>query len=185
MLLLILMILFIVVPTTELYFLVKLSSIYGAFNTVFVVIITGVIGAIYVKFEGIRVLKLIKNELSSGRVPAYELVDGVVLLFGGLFLLIPGLITDVIGLLLVIPGIRTIFVTLLYKYFKIYLSKKMKNVIIKSNSVKEEKKKYDVDDDGTIRIVKDIKEENENFDDEEIDDEKIIFLNKKNKKDDE
>jgi UPF0716 family protein affecting phage T7 exclusion len=49
------------------------------------------------------------GELAAGRIPAGELVDGLLILIGGIVLLTPGLLTDLFGFALLIPWMRVIF----------------------------------------------------------------------------
>ena len=44
--------------------------------------------------------------LSTGRMPHREVMDGVLVIFGGAFLITPGFLTDIVGLILLIPPTR-------------------------------------------------------------------------------
>jgi UPF0716 protein FxsA len=46
--------------------------------------------------------------LAQGRVPHREVVDGVLVIFGGAFLITPGFLTDIVGVLLLLPPTRAI-----------------------------------------------------------------------------
>ena len=48
------------------------------------------------------------TELAAGRVPTAELIDGLLVLIGGIVLLTPGLLTDLAGFCLMVPGFRAI-----------------------------------------------------------------------------
>ena len=45
---------------------------------------------------------------AAGRVPAREVLDGALVIFGGALLLTPGFITDILGLILLIPPTRAL-----------------------------------------------------------------------------
>ena len=70
---------------------------------------TGFIGAALARYQGWQVMTRIEAELQGGRVPAEGLIDGVMILIGGIVLLTPGLLTDLLGFLLLIPFTRQIF----------------------------------------------------------------------------
>ncbi|MEA2389476.1 MAG: protein FxsA, partial [Thermoleophilaceae bacterium] len=58
---------------------------------------------------GRAVWRRFNEAIRAGRVPHGEVIDGVLVIFGGAFLITPGFITDVIGLLLLIPPSRRVF----------------------------------------------------------------------------
>jgi UPF0716 protein FxsA len=101
-----LILLFTLVPLIELSLLIQLGRQIGLGSTLAIVIITGVIGAYLAKYEGFRVITRIRQDLDEGRIPAEGLLDGVIILAGGLLLLTPGLLTDTIGFLALIPVTR-------------------------------------------------------------------------------
>ena len=116
-----LILLFTLVPLIELTLLIKLGRQIGLESTLAIVILTGITGAYLAKYEGFRVLTRIRQDLSEGRIPAEGLIDGVIILAGGLLLLTPGLITDAIGFIALIPVTR--------HYLKQYLKRKFKQKI--------------------------------------------------------
>ena len=102
------LILIIGIPLIEIYLFIKIGSQIGAFNTVFLILATAVLGVAYARYEGFNTLKsgirlLIKNEL-----PVYEIISGATLAFAAFLLMIPGFATDILGVLLVIPFTRKI-----------------------------------------------------------------------------
>ena len=104
-----LILLFTIVPMAELYILIKIGSHIGGFNTVLLVVMTAILGAWLVRLQGLRVLQQIRLSLSQGQIPAEELIDGVLILAGGILLLTPGVLTDLFALVLLFPSTRTHF----------------------------------------------------------------------------
>lgn len=104
-----LLLLFISVPLIEVLILIKLGSLFGFWPTIFLVIGTGIIGAYLAKIYGLTIWYQIQKDLQTGRMPADKLVDGLLVLIGGIVLLTPGLLTDIFGLLLLFPITRGIF----------------------------------------------------------------------------
>ncbi len=116
-----LLLVFTLVPMLELYLLIKVGQFIGAFNTVLCIILTGILGAIAAKNEGLRVLKKFQEDISSLRVPQDIILDGMLILAGGILLITPGFITDLLGFLLVLPFTRP--------FFRSYLERKIRRLL--------------------------------------------------------
>ena len=112
-----LIMLFAGVPFIEMLILIKLGEVIGFWPTMWLVIITGILGASLARHQGLRVFQEIQRELAEGHVPAAQMIDGLLVLIGGIVLLTPGLITDLIGFSLLIPMVRGWIRTLLQKRF--------------------------------------------------------------------
>lgn len=100
---------FITVPFIEIYLLLQLGGIIGVFPTVLLVVFTAVLGAWLLRQQGFATLQRFQASLAQGEVPAYEMIEGPVLLVGGALLLTPGFFTDVIGFACLIPQTRRKF----------------------------------------------------------------------------
>lgn len=98
--------LFTALPLVEIYLLIKVGNAIGYLMTALVVVGTGVVGALLARKEGLSVLGRMREKFRRGQMPAEELIDGVILLVSGAFLLTPGIVTDVIGLVGLIPFLR-------------------------------------------------------------------------------
>jgi UPF0716 protein FxsA len=101
-----LFLLFTLVPALELYLILKVGSVIGALNTIFIIIFTGILGAYYARQQGFRVVNNIQRKMQQGAVPGDDLVNGAMLLVGGAFLITPGFITDFAGFSLIFPPTR-------------------------------------------------------------------------------
>ncbi len=101
-----LILLFTVLPALELALLIKVGSNIGVLNTIALVVLIGVIGAALARYEGFRVLMKVQDSLQRGIMPNAEILDGFMVLAGGIALLTPGFITDVLGLFLLFPVTR-------------------------------------------------------------------------------
>ena len=86
------------------------------------VIVTGLIGATLAERQGFRVWAKIQTELRSGRMPAAELVDGLLILIGGVVLITPGLLTDLCGFALMFPAVRRYVRTRLDRRFQVMVT---------------------------------------------------------------
>ena len=95
-----------VVPLADALFLVFVAGQVGWQVTVALVVLTALLGTLFVRAEGRHTLRRIQRALAQGKTPTDELVDGGLLIAAGAFLLTPGLLTDALGFLLVFPLTR-------------------------------------------------------------------------------
>jgi UPF0716 protein FxsA len=102
-----LFILFLLVPLVEIYFLIKVGSIIGAIPTIGLVVFTALLGAMLLRFQGWATWQRTQVSMAQGKVPALEMLEGMVLLFSGALLLTPGFVTDALGFAGLVPPIRT------------------------------------------------------------------------------
>jgi UPF0716 protein FxsA len=103
-----LFLLFTVVPLVELALLVWLGGQTEWWVPVLLVIADGVAGALLWRWQGLRALVRIQEEMAAGRMPADAMVDGLLIFLAGAFLITPGMITDFVGFALLIPPIRAV-----------------------------------------------------------------------------
>lgn len=108
----ILILLFTVVPLIEIYFLIQAADILGGGNTFLFVILTGIIGAYLAKSQGRTLLLTIQSKLSQNLLPTDEMIQGFMVLVGGILLVTPGFLTDILGFTLVLPFTRWLFVAI-------------------------------------------------------------------------
>ncbi len=100
------LLLFIGIPLLEIYLLIEVGGIIGAFPTVIMVVFTAVLGVSMIRVQGFSTLQKAQMAMNKGELPATEMFEGVMLLFAAICLLMPGFFTDTIGFLLLIPPLR-------------------------------------------------------------------------------
>lgn len=100
------LLLFILFPALELYLLVKVGGEVGALNMVLWVFASALIGLWAVRTQGQDAMNRARADIAAGRVPQNTFLDGLLLFFGGVLLILPGLITDAVGLFLLVPPCR-------------------------------------------------------------------------------
>ena len=111
-------ILFIIgIPLIEIYLMIKIGSVIGAFNTIFLIFFTAVTGIYFAKLEGLNAIKSGFGQLVKNEIPIYEILSGATLAFAALLLIIPGFLTDLIGFLLIVPITRKIFIKIISSKF--------------------------------------------------------------------
>ena len=99
---------FLIVPVIEIYLLIKVGSRIGGAATVALLLLMSLIGAYLMRSQGGRVLARIQEELSQGRLPAAQLLDGALIFIGGVLLTTPGFFTDFIGIFFLVPATRRV-----------------------------------------------------------------------------
>ena len=103
-----LVLLFIVVPIAELAVIIQVGQVIGVWWTIALLIADSVLGSVLMRAQGRAAWRRFNEATRAGRVPAREVLDGALVIFGGALLLTPGFITDVLGLLLLIPPTRAV-----------------------------------------------------------------------------
>ena len=102
----------------ELYVMVQVAVRIGVLETIALLVLMPVLGIWLVKRAGLTVFRRLHATLEAGGVPHKEVIDGFVLLFAGVLLIVPGFITGAVGLLLVLPPVRIAVRTMLLRSFK-------------------------------------------------------------------
>ena len=98
--------LFVGMPILELALLIRLHGLVGFLPTILLVFLTGIAGAAMVRRQGISTLFEIQREMANGNLPAPQMLDGIMILVAGAFLVTPGLVTDLAGFALLVPVVR-------------------------------------------------------------------------------
>lgn len=94
---------FIVLPLLELYVIIEVAGAIGLLPTLGLLLLDGFIGAALARSQGRIAWQRFNAAMSEGRVPAREVFDGAMIMFGGALLLSPGFLTDVLGIGLLLP----------------------------------------------------------------------------------
>ena len=112
-------ILFIIgIPLIEIYLMIKVGGMIGAFYTIFLILFTAITGVYFAKLAGLSTIRSGFNQIIKNEIPIYEIISGAALAFAALLLIIPGFLTDFVGFLLIIPVTRKFFILSIYSKFK-------------------------------------------------------------------
>jgi UPF0716 protein FxsA len=71
-----------------------------------ILVVVSALGPFVVRRVGVGVLAHTQDRLARGEVPTWELLNGLVVLMGGVMICVPGFISDALGLLLMIGPLR-------------------------------------------------------------------------------
>ena len=101
---------FAVMTLLEIYVLMTVGDVIGNWQTVLLVIVTALIGSTLLKQQGWSTMAKAQQSIAEGKTPAFEMLEGVVILVSGVLLITPGFITDSLGLLGLMPWSRRYFI---------------------------------------------------------------------------
>jgi UPF0716 protein FxsA len=97
---------FLVVPIIEIYLLIQVGQVIGAGWTIFLVVLTAVLGVWLLRIQGLSTLTRAQRKLQENELPAREILEGMGLVVAGALLLTPGFFTDALGFFLLFPPTR-------------------------------------------------------------------------------
>jgi UPF0716 protein FxsA len=120
---LLLVALFILVPIAELAVIIQVGQAIGVWWTIAILIADSVLGSLLMRSQGRATWRRFNEALRGGRVPAREVADGVMVIFGGALLLTPGFLTDIVGLLFLLPPTRALI-------RRVFLRQAMKRITV-------------------------------------------------------
>jgi UPF0716 protein FxsA len=103
-----LVLLFIAVPIAELAVIIQVGQAIGVWWTIGLLIADSILGSWLMRHQGRTAWRRFNEAVATGRVPAREVLDGALVIFGGALLLTPGFLTDILGLILLIPPTRAV-----------------------------------------------------------------------------
>ena len=106
-------------PLIEIALFIVIGQAIGLLPTLFGIVLTGVIGALVLRWQGVAVLREMQVRLQRGEMPARQMGDAMLIGLAGLLLLLPGYFTDLIGLVLLVPWTRKLIYRLLARNLKV------------------------------------------------------------------
>lgn len=107
-----------VVPTTEVFLFMLAGKTIGVMWTLAIILATGILGGYLAKSQGLKAWRDLQQNLQNGQMPGDSLMDGALILAGGILLITPGFFTDAMGLLLLLPVTRAKVRQWIISYFK-------------------------------------------------------------------
>ena len=111
--------LILIYPFAEIYAFYRFIDTYSFWDAVILVMLSSLLGILILMSQGKAAVRGLQTSLSEGKIPANQILHRAIIMFGGLLLFIPGIISDVIGLLCILPISRHLIVW----YMKFSLAK--------------------------------------------------------------
>ncbi|MHB8656672.1 MAG: FxsA family protein [Solirubrobacteraceae bacterium] len=93
-------------PLVELFVAIKVAEAIGVLLTILLLIAGWPIGMWALRSRGRAAWRRLGQAVAQGRPPARDVLDGALVLLGGVLLLVPGFITDLLGVGLLLPFTR-------------------------------------------------------------------------------
>ena len=95
-------------PLAELFVAIEVAGAIGVLYTVLLLLVSVPLGMWALRAQGGAAWRRLTAAVAEGRTPAREVLDGALILAGGVLLMIPGFITDVIAICLLLPPTRAL-----------------------------------------------------------------------------
>lgn len=120
----ILFLLFIVIPIAEIFTIIQVNDWIGGWNTVGLMVLSAFAGATLLRTQGLATLVRLQEKAAEGELPSTELLEALVLFFGGALMVTPGFLTDGFGLLLLVRPFRLwLIAAMLSRWWQQFASK--------------------------------------------------------------
>ena len=116
------LLIFFLTPIAEMYLLIQVAGYIDAWPTIFLVMLTAVIGVALLKRQGLATLTRGVNRLDRGEMPAGEMAEGILLAVAGALLLTPGFVTDTVGFVLLWPQARAMIAAKLIERTSVHVA---------------------------------------------------------------
>jgi UPF0716 protein FxsA len=97
---------FLLTPLIEIAGFVIVGRAIGLWPTLAGVVISAVLGALILRWQGVSLINEIRSSVGQRQVPARSIADAMMVAIAGVLLMLPGYFSDVIGLLLLLPPVR-------------------------------------------------------------------------------
>jgi len=101
-----LFLLFLIIPAIEIALFIQIGGVIGVISTLLLILVTAIVGVALLRLQGLVTLVRVQESLHRGEIPAVELIEGLMLLLSGAFLLTPGFFTDAVGFAVLMPAVR-------------------------------------------------------------------------------
>jgi UPF0716 protein FxsA len=99
---------FVLWAALELFVAIKVADAIGVLATVVLLVLSWPLGSWALRSQGRAAWRRLGEAVSAGRSPGREVLDGVLVLLGGVLLIVPGFISDVLGVLALLPPVRAL-----------------------------------------------------------------------------
>jgi len=100
-------------PLAELYVAIRVADAIGVTAMIVLLIATWPLGSWALRRQGAAAWRRLGAAVAEGRAPGREVLDGALVLIGGVLLIIPGFISDLVGALALLAPTRGLMRALL------------------------------------------------------------------------
>lgn len=103
----------------EIAVFVAVAGTIGFFTALALCFLAGIAGAYLVQQQGLGMLANLRGSFDRGEVPMDDAFDAACIMAAGLFMIIPGFVSDMVGFALLIPPVR--------KHLRVFLAQRYGN----------------------------------------------------------
>jgi UPF0716 protein FxsA len=100
--------LLVLIPIAEIAVLIAVGQVIGLGWTLLLMLATSALGGWLLRHEGSRAWRAFQADLAENRPPGNTATDGLLVLIGGMFMLVPGFVSDIVGAFLILPPTRRV-----------------------------------------------------------------------------
>ena len=126
----------------ELFVVIEVAGAIGVGATILLLILSWPLGAWALKTQGRAAWRRLSEAVAAGRSPGREVLDGALILIGGLLLIVPGFISDLFGVLALLPPTRALLRGWLTRHLQ-------SRFVVRATSFAGGTRPYDVDSTAT------------------------------------
>ena len=108
----------ILLPILEIYVLIVIGGSIGPFNSILLILLTAIYGVYLLRNQGLKKIFEIRSNKEVPSPTTDNILKNLFTPIGGLFLLIPGFVTDLFGLLILMPVTRILILGLIFSNLK-------------------------------------------------------------------
>ncbi|RKQ29905.1 FxsA family protein [Oceanobacillus halophilus] len=101
-----LFLLLLILPASEIGVFLWVGGIIGPWWVVLLILFTGAVGVTIARIQGMETWNRARMIMNQGQAPTEQIIDGVCIFIGAVFLFSPGFITDTVGFVFVLPITR-------------------------------------------------------------------------------
>lgn len=136
------LVLLILWPVAEIYAAIRVAEAIGVPWTLLLLIVSWPVGLWAMRTEGRAAWRRLGDAVAAGRPPGREVLNGALVLAGGVLLLIPGFISDIVGVVLLLPPSRALLRGVLGRNLD-------RRIVVRATGATRPRSGYDVDSTAT------------------------------------
>jgi UPF0716 protein FxsA len=95
-------------PVAEVFVAIQVADAIGVLLTILLLVASWPVGSWALRSRGRAAWRRLGDAVAARRPPGREVLDGALILLGGMLMIVPGFITDVLGAFLLLPPTRAL-----------------------------------------------------------------------------
>jgi UPF0716 protein FxsA len=129
-------------PVAEVFVAIQVADAIGVLAMLLLLIASWPLGTWVLRSRGRAAWRRLGDAVAARRPPGREVLDGVLILLGGMLLIVPGFITDVLAAFLLLPPTRALMRRLLVRNLQ-------SRIVVRATAFSRGATPYDVDSTAT------------------------------------